>query len=144
MIDDEDYLLCLGHSMTTDPNRKSIQLSINCQTIVLANHIKGPGQWDHKDRNFLNNQKNNLRLANKSQNGANRLKSKGIYSSRFKGVSWHKDKRIWVAYITKNNKRVHLGQFINEWEAASAYNKAALKLFGEFACLNEGNVVLLR
>ena len=35
-----------------------------------------------------------------------------------------------------NQKRIHIGYFTNEIDAAIAYNKKAIELFGEFACLN--------
>ena len=55
----------------------------------------------------------------------------------FKGVSFMKQKRKWRAYITKNSKFIHLGLFMNAKQAAQAYNKAAKKLFSEFALLNK-------
>jgi hypothetical protein len=35
-----------------------------------------------------------------------------------------------------NKKRIHLGYFKNEEEAAIAYNVAAVELYGEYARLN--------
>jgi len=42
-----------------------------------------------------------------------------------------------VAQISIKGKNKHLGYFANEKEAAKAYNKVALKLFGNFAYLND-------
>lgn len=36
-----------------------------------------------------------------------------------------------------NRKSRHLGLFTDPWEAAQAYNEAALDAWGEFALLNE-------
>lgn len=91
---------------------------------------------DHIDRDGLNNQKSNLRIATASQNMANR-KSKTGSSSRFLGVSWKKANRNWCASIGKDNNHYHLGNFDSEEEAALAYNKKAIELHGEFANLNK-------
>ena len=92
------------------------------------------GKWiDHIDGDGLNNKKENLRLSTPSQNGANSKTFK-----RFKGVSYRKDRKKYRAYIMYPGKRYkHLGHFKEEKEAAKAYNKAAIQLFGEFALLNE-------
>ena len=60
-----------------------------------------------------------------------------ISSSRFKGVSWvDGNKGKWVAHITINQRRTHLGTYEDEEEAALAYDLAAKDMFGEYARLN--------
>lgn len=89
--------------------------------------------FDHKDTNKYNNQKNNLRECDYSSNNFNRKKQKNC-SSEYKGV--YKVKNGWRACIMLNNKTIHLGFFIDEIEAAKMYDKKAVELFNEFACLN--------
>lgn len=95
-----------------------------------------PNQIDHRDRDSLNNRRLNLRAASPSQNQSNQTKQEKPCSSRFKGVSLHREKSKWLAQITVDKKRKYLGYFREEEAAARAYDSAALKLFGEFACLN--------
>lgn len=91
---------------------------------------------DHIDGNGLNNQQANLRFATRSQNMANkRVKRNG--SSKFKGVCWDKAMGKWKACAQKDHTQFHLGYFIKEKDAAIAYNKAAIKIHGEFARLNK-------
>lgn len=90
---------------------------------------------DHWDGNGLNNQRSNLRLANKAQNGANRGLPRNN-TSGFKGVHWHKNNGNWRAIIGVNNQRVILGHFCNREDAARAYDEAAVSYFGEFALTN--------
>jgi hypothetical protein len=91
---------------------------------------------DHKNGDSLDNRRANLRLATRSQNMCNRRKTKSKTSSRFMGVSFHKQKGKWAAYINLHNKRIWLGRFKTEIEAAKAYDEAAKKYHGEFARLN--------
>ncbi len=91
---------------------------------------------DHIDGNRLNNQLNNLRAATRQQNGRNMAKRRNT-SSAYKGVSFRKDTRVWAAYIKFQSKKVNLGCYPTQEQAAKAYNEAAIKYFGEFARLNE-------
>ena len=86
---------------------------------------------DHRDDNRLNNQMSNLRLATRAQNIFNRYAPKG--TSKYKGVHWRKSAKKWCAEITMNRKKIRLGCFSDEVEAAKAYDEAARKYQGEFA-----------
>jgi hypothetical protein len=90
---------------------------------------------DHVDGNGLNNQKKNMRLCSHSQNMQNRRKHKLTYS-KYKGVVWNKKLNKWQSRILHENKRIHIGTFQNEIDAAKAYDKKSKELCGEFACLN--------
>lgn len=87
---------------------------------------------DHKDGNGLNNQKNNLRLATRSQNNMNQKKRKDNISG-FKGVSWRKDNKKWRTNISVEGKTITIGYFKTALEASKAYIKACIKYHGKFA-----------
>lgn len=91
---------------------------------------------DHKNGNGLDNRKENLRLCTRSQNNMNSTKRAGT-SSKFKGVYFNKARSKWAAEIEIGGMGKSLGLFINEIDAAHAYNLAAKKHFREFAKLNE-------
>ena len=90
---------------------------------------------DHINGDPLDNRRCNLRIATPQQNQCNSRKHKRG-TSTFKGVSRNRDSGRWRAYIVKDRKQINLGSFATELEAADAYDKAALAIFGEFACLN--------
>ena len=89
----------------------------------------------HIDHNGLNNRKSNLQLCTNIQNQRSRGPNR-IGSSKYKGVHRRKSCKKFRAVITHNGKKMHLGQFKSEIDAAKAYDKAAKKFFGEFAYLN--------
>lgn len=104
--------------------------------VLLHRFILGddaPPLIDHKDNDGLNCTRENLRAATMSENQHN---SGPRTPNGFKGVSWHKKAKKWVAQICKDGKRVHLGLFDDEVQAAKAYDRAAVELHGQFARLN--------
>jgi len=84
---------------------------------------------DHKDRNGLNCRRYNLRPSTKADNTHNTRAHKDS-SSGFKGVSRNHGK--WIVQI----RGKCIGRFTNAYDAARAYDVAALKFFGEFAKTN--------
>ena len=87
---------------------------------------------DHVDGNPLNNQKSNLRICTQAQNNMNRRGPKPSSKNRFRGVHFFKRTGAWTAQIGVNRKKIHLGYFATENDAAKAYSEANKKYFGEF------------
>lgn len=79
-------------------------------------------QVDHKNRNKLDNRKENLRLATGGQNQANR-KARGYYKKGNK----------FQVLIQKDGKQMHIGWVDNEKEAREIYQRVHMELHGEFS-----------
>lgn len=97
--------------------------------------VKGDGkQTDHRNHNGLDNWRCNMRVCTHSQNQHNQRKQNG--TSKYKGVSWYKRDKKWRVCIQINERRICIGYFDNEIDAAKAYDTKAKELFGEFAYCN--------
>lgn len=139
-IDDEDHERVTKNKWYWDGHyvirylRPSEGSSIRLHRFIM-NAQKGQ-VVDHMDRNSLNNQKSNLRFCSHQENLRNKaqhIKAK----SGLKGVAVTKSKkRPYTAYIHIKGKKKYLGHFSNKFDAARAYNKAALIYHGVFAYLN--------
>lgn len=90
-------------------------------------------QTDHADGDGLNNQRHNIRVCTTTENARNQSRQERVI---FKGVGFSKARNKWVARITVNKKRLHLGHFSSAIEAAREYDLAANHYFGEFARTN--------
>jgi len=107
--------------------------------IVASLFIPNPNRHkfvDHIDGNRANNKSSNLRWCSPQQNCYNKTKTTSITSSKYKGV-YKKNDGTFQSNITHNYKKIHLGTYIDEKEAAIAYNNKATELFGDFAKLND-------
>ena len=91
---------------------------------------------DHRNGVSLDNRRSNLRLATHAENACNRPKIRSKTSSRYIGVYFEKRTGRWTSKIRIHGKRLWLGRFASELDAAHAYDKAAMKYHGEFARLN--------
>lgn len=91
-------------------------------------------QVDHIDRNPLNNQRSNLRVCKHRDNMCNRTP---FGTSKFLGVHLIEESGRWIASIAKQGmKKMYLGTFASEEDAARAYDRVAKVIHGEFSNLN--------
>jgi hypothetical protein len=84
------------------------------------------------DHDRLNLQKANLLVCERAIS----IRNTGGRKGRFKGVHFSKKQMKWVAQITFNYKCYSLGAFDSEEHAATVYNAAAVRLYGEHAYIN--------
>jgi hypothetical protein len=92
-------------------------------------------ECDHINHNGLDNRKVNLRLCTHQQNCFNK-KPQPNNTSKYKGVAWNDESKKWQASIMHNGRKIHIGYYDYEADAAIAYDDYAAELFGEFAYLN--------
>lgn len=136
-VDDADYPLVRQYSWYADVRSYTCYATttIDGRPVRMHNLIMGAKRVDHRDHDGLNNTRSNLRLATQKQNSFNTRK-RGKF---FKGVTHQPrlKKRPWQARIQVDAIQIHLGYFKTALEAASVYNVAARKYFGDFAYVNE-------
>jgi hypothetical protein len=105
------------------------------KTILMHRLIMQPPEGmlvDHVDGNRANNCRVNLRVCTRLENTRNR-RAHGDSASRFKGVRRCKRTGRWYARLCFRGQRMWLGYFDSEVEAARAYDRQAVELFGAFA-----------
>jgi len=75
-------------------------------------------ELDHKNRIKTDNRISNLRISNRSQQNQNK---------DCRGYYWHIKQKKWVSTIGVDNKKIWIGTFNTEEEAANAYLEAKKK-----------------
>lgn len=94
---------------------------------------------DHIDGNGLNCRRSNLQPITHAQNIRKAPQHHKNATSPYRGVSYCRKKnsnRPWLTQIRVNNRRLHVGEFLTELDAARAYDRAAREHHKEFAVLN--------
>jgi len=144
LVDDEDYEWLNQWGWFASQSRKEYyavrtdysnggKKNIKMHRVILG--LTGPKQQgDHINGITLDNRRGNLRAVTNQQNSWNQKPTKG--SSKFKGVSWKKEAKKWVVQLMVSGKKIHIGYFNCEIEAAHVYDQAAIKYYGEFKNLN--------
>ena len=133
ICDEEDYKMlreftwCIanyGYVATNinDPVTGKRKTNVKMHRILFPNYK----ECDHINRVKHDNRRENLRNVTRSENIYNSGKRKNS-SSRYKGVTWNKNSRCWVAQIQVRGGRIHLGYFYDELDASDAYLLARVK-----------------
>jgi hypothetical protein len=140
LVDDADYdrLMQVGNWSCSSKGYAVHYTKIGGQRKVLYMHrviLSAPPhlQVDHINRDKLDNRRENLRLATRSQNQANHPKRQDSRMD-YKGVSFRLGR--YDARIKYKDKRIALGRFDDPEEAAFVYDTASRLLYWEFAGLN--------
>lgn len=136
-FDLEDYDKIKNYSwrektMNSDQYHALVARDPETKTDIIMSWLIVGKNYDHIDRNPLNNKKDNLRKSTYTQNAQNRtISSKN--KSGVVGVCWDKSSQKWRAYIMVEKQYIHLGVYINKIDAIKVRLKAEQKYFREFA-----------
>lgn len=108
--------------------------TINEKIIILGSFLlnKNNGILNYKNKNTLDNRKNNLRIVDRSKNGMNCRIGKNN-TSGFTGIFWNKLNKNWVAQIKVNKINIKLGSYKNKDEAIKSRIKGELDYFKEYS-----------
>lgn len=117
------------------------EIAINGRKMSLARLVamaflqnpEGLAEVDHVDRNKLNNRLDNLRWASRTTNMLNR---RTWGDCCYRGVTYHKQSRKYLAQISHQGAMVHLGSYDSPEEAASVFDFHARELRGAGAFVN--------
>ncbi len=131
----EDYNdvkdLCWSEKISRNYHRLQAY-SVKLKRMVTMSHVLGCKNYDHIDRNPLNNRRNNLRPATLAENARNKTKLRDNESGVM-GVGWNKKTQKWIVRIMVDRQSIYLGLFVNKEDAIKARLNAEVKYFGEFA-----------
>lgn len=99
--------------------RKAANATIRLHRELLGLAPGDPREGDHKNRDKLDNRLSNLRVVKRPQGAQNRPSHAGS-SSAYRGVSWSRKERKWVAQVRIAGVNHRLGCYDDEAAAAAA------------------------
>ncbi|MBN6852270.1 AP2 domain-containing protein [Staphylococcus warneri] len=135
-VDDEDYGEISQYTWTKSygsgksKNSRRIYALVNTKKILLNTFILKGSHQKVKNNDFT---KSNLTTKG---NARHWVKATEKGKSKYKGVTWHKASKKWVASIRLKGRNKYLGIYHNEDDAAKAYNNAVNNYWGGNGYLN--------
>jgi hypothetical protein len=150
MVDDEDYervsrwrwfankkrgkAYAVRHY--NPPMRKNTTRPLAYEVLRLPQPLPHGFCVDHINRDPLDCRKENLRFCTIGQNNRNRGPMQKTKTSRYKGVSYDRQREKWAASIKHERRSYNLGLYADEYSAVEAYNAAATVLHGRYGYVN--------
>jgi hypothetical protein len=129
----------VGYAQVSRRRRGAATLHIHAARLVLEKKLGRPLKQDeiaeHKNRNSLDNRRENLRPANFSENNLNKERSKSNLTG-YKGVSFKKADIYRASFNFCNGTSPFLFDTYDKIEAAIGYDFVACLLSPEFCLLN--------
>lgn len=140
IVDDDDYEWLMKFNWCAKKSQNGVYARtrisklkcIEMHTMLMG--IRMGYMIDHRNRNGLDNRRENLRYCTNAQNLLNRPPQRNN-TTGFKGVTFFKGG--YNAEICVNGTKHYIGRFQDPISAAVAYNEKALELEPEFAWLNQ-------
>ena len=102
-------------------NHKTVEINVHRLMGIVYLDSEGKGLCvNHKDLDKLNNRLDNLELVSQRENACHASKMRAISSSKYIGVVWSKQMKMWKTSIRLKGKSVFLGYYKEEDKAYEA------------------------
>ena len=134
LVDDEDFERVNKYKWYPNTRKNTFYAYGRINGVVIHMHrfilglTKREEQVDHENHNGLDNRRCNLNIVSHSFNLIQRKKRIAPTVSKYKGVSYHKNRtKPWLAKLGRNN---YCGYYTNEVDAAIARDEMLINIYG--------------
>ena len=140
LVDDEDFDWLNQYKWTAVSRRQggtiyAMRKGVYMHRAILGIYKDYDGVINHRNHNGLDNQKRNYVLCADRSSSKQKI-SRTYKIKKYQGIIQHKADKKWTVAIRKGGEYIYIGRYHSEDEAAQAYDKKAIELYGEHAATN--------